>query len=456
VNSRLDAGARPLFDTAPSEVHDRLREKLLIDGFGFVFDPVRSRGASLVDARTGHDYLDLFSFFASLPIGFNHPRMRDPVFLEKLTTIAVAKPTNSDVYTQALADFVRAFSKTLPAPQGRASPYQHLFFIEGGAVAVENALKVAFDWKVQKNLRRGLPETVGSQVAHFRHAFHGRSGYTLSLTNTADPRKTRYFPKFAWPRLPAPRLRFPATPEVIEAVAREERAAIAALEDALARNPHDIACVIIETIQGEGGDNHFRTEFLRALRTLCDEAEMLLVFDEVQCGFGITGRWWAFEHHDVWPDVFSFGKKTQVCGIAANTRCDEVDSVFKVPSRINSTWGGNLVDMVRCTRYLEIIEAERMIGNAARVGTTVLASLEAIARDFPGLVSNARGRGLMCAFDFPSTEIRDLARKTLYEERVIMLPSGDRSLRYRPVLDFTETNAALAAERIRKALGRMR
>jgi L-lysine 6-transaminase len=444
-----------LFNTSPADVHDALREKLLVDGFGFVFDPEASRGSTLVDAKTGDDYLDLFSFFASLPIGFNNPGMKDPKFLEKLTTVAVAKPTNSDVYTQALADFVRAFSRTLPSRGGGPSPFKHLFFIEGGALAVENALKVAFDWKVQKNMKRGLSESLGTRVAHFHNAFHGRSGYTLSLTNTFDPRKTRYFPKFEWPRLPTPCLRFPATPDVIADVERLEKESIARLKEALVRYKNDVACVIIETIQGEGGDNQFRPEFFRALRQICDEAEMLLVFDEVQAGFGLTGRWWAFEHYDVYPDVFAFGKKTQACGIAATDRCDDVDSVFKVPSRINSTWGGNLVDMVRCTRYIEIIEAERLVENAARVGAVVLESLQRLAKEFPDKVTNPRGRGLMCAFDLPSTELRDRAKRALYDERVLILASGARSLRYRPVLDFSTADANAAAERIGRAVQRL-
>jgi L-lysine 6-transaminase len=443
------------FQTDPKSVHDALRAKLLVDGFTFVFDPENSRGSRLVDARTGDEYLDLFSFFASLPIGFNHPGMREPAFLEKLTAIAVAKPTNSDVYTQALADFVTAFSRTLPARPGSESPFKHLFFIDGGALAVENALKVAFDWKVQKNMRRGLSESLGTRVAHFHNAFHGRSGYTLSLTNTFDPRKTRYFPKFDWPRLPAPHLRYPITPDVLAEVTQREQAAIAALKEALRAYKNDVACVILETIQGEGGDNHFRGEFLRALRNLCDEEEILLIFDEVQCGFGLTGRWWAFEHFDVWPDIFSFGKKTQVCGIAATTRCDDVDSVFKVPSRINSTFGGNLVDMVRCTRYIELIEREDLVSNAARVGNDVLRSLEALARELPSLVSNVRGRGLMCAFDLPTTELRDRAKKAIFDEKVIMLASGARSLRYRPVLDFNKADVDAAAERLTRALRKL-
>ncbi len=444
------------FHTDPAQVHETLRRKLLVDGFDFVFDPERSHGATLVDSRSGRSFVDLFSFFASMPVGFNHPKMRDPAFLTRLTSAAVHKPTNSDVYTQAMADFVVALSRTLPVPAGaKESPFVHLFFVEGGTLAVENALKAAFDWKVQKNLRRGLPESVGTKVLHFQNAFHGRSGYSLSLTNTFDSRKTRYFPKFEWPRIPTPALSFPATAESVARTADAERVAISLMKDALARHKNDIACVILETIQGEGGDNHFRTEFLKQLRQLCDEEEIVLIFDEVQSGFGLTGKWWAQEHHGVYPDIFSFGKKTQVCGIAATTRVDDVDSVFKIPSRINSTWGGNLVDMVRCTRYIEIIEQENLLANAASTGKYVLGTLEAIAAEFPGKMFNIRGRGLMCAFDLASPESRDQLRKHLYDEGVVILACGARSLRYRPVLDFTTADADKAAEAIRRAMRKL-
>ena len=196
-----------------------------------------------------------------------------------------------------MADFVSAFSRTLPKFADGRDAFPHLFFIEGGSLAVENALKVGFDWKVQKNMRRGLPESLGTQVIHFNSAFHGRSGYTLSLTNTFDPRKTKWFPKFDWPRIPTPSLEFPITDEVLSNVIKAEARAIEAFKDACRTRRNDIACCIIETVQGEGGDNHFRTEFMQALRNLCDEEEVFLIIDEVQCGFGLTGKWWAFEHH---------------------------------------------------------------------------------------------------------------------------------------------------------------
>jgi L-lysine 6-transaminase len=437
------------FETPPGRVHDALRKMMLVDGYEFVFDPERSSGSTLVDAATGKPFLDLFSFFASLPISFNHPDLDDPVFREKLAVAALHRPTNSDVYTTALADFVSAFSRTLP------KEFTHLFFIDGGALAVENTLKVAFDWKVQKNLRRGVPESLGTRVAHFQNAFHGRSGYTLSLTNTADPRKTKWFPKFDWPRLPTPRLSFPTTDRVLQETKKVEDLSIDRLKEALAKHRFDVAAVIVEPIQGEGGDNHLRPEFLKRLRDLCDEEEMLLIFDEVQTGFGLTGTWWCFEQLGVVPDVFAFGKKTQQCGLAATSRVDDVDSVFKVPSRINSTWGGNLVDMTRSTRYIEIIEKRDLLRNAKIVGAHLLERLAELATRFPKLVSNARGRGLMCAFDLVDAATRDRLKDALEDDAVVVLPCGERSIRFRPVLDFTKAAADDACERIASALTRI-
>lgn len=435
------------FHTEATRVHDVLRTKLLVDGYPFVYDPENSHDAFLVDARDGTEYLDLFSFFASQPLSYQHPQMIDPAFRERLGLLALTKPTCSDVYTQAQADFIAAFSRTLPPG------FSHLFFIEGGALAVENALKAAFDWKVRKNHARGRTGELGTKVIHFKNAFHGRSGYTLSLTNTFDPRKYQYFPKFEWPRITTPGRRFPENEESLREVATLESRAIAEIKAAIAANPNDVACLIIETVQGEGGDVHFRPEFMKALRQICDESEIVLIFDEVQAGFGLTGRWWGFEHFGVQPDIFAFGKKTQICGIAATSRFDDVDSVFKIPSRINSTWGGNLIDMVRCQRFIEIIESERLLENARIVGAYALERLRVLEEQHKGLMSNARGAGLMCAFDLPGTEVRDRVRKhLLHNEKVIMLASGAQSLRFRPHLDFKKTYVDLAVQRIDRAL----
>ena len=365
---------------SPKNVLDVLSRHILVDGYHVVMDMERSQGSYLYDARSDRPILDFFSCFATIPVGYNHPKMNDPEFREALMEAALTKPSTSDIYTEHFARFVETFSNLAIPP----THSDHMFFVEGGTLAIENTLKTAFDWKIRKNLAKGKGEK-GTKVLHFQNAFHGRSGYSLSMTNTADPRKTQYFPKFDWPRLSCPRLRFPITEDVLRDVAAAEEAVEREIRAACAASPDDIAALILEPIQGEGGDNHFRPELFRRLRALADELDFLLIFDEVQTGVGLTGSMWAWQQMGVEPDMFAFGKKTQVCGFAANHRIDEVpDNVFKVSSRINSTWGGNLVDMIRCARYMEIIAEDNLIENARVVGEYLQAPTARARDGVPG------------------------------------------------------------------------
>ena len=308
----------------------------------------------------------------------------------------------------------------------------------GGSLAIENALKTAFDWKVRKNFQKGYRREVGQQVLHFDQAFHGRSGYTLSLTNTADPVKTKYFPKFDWPRVLNPKIHFPLTDEGLKDLEQREHLALAQAKRHFHERRDDIACAIIEPVQGEGGDNHFRPQFLQALRDLTHENDALLIFDEVQTGVGITGKFWAHQALDVQPDIIAFGKKTQVCGILAGRRLDEVeDHVFQVPSRINSTWGGNLVDMVRFDRILEVIEEDDLVSHAATVGKHLLGRLHRLAETIPA-VTSVRGLGLLCAFDLPDKAFRNDVIRRCYEKGLIILGCGTNAIRFRSPLTITE------------------
>jgi L-lysine 6-transaminase len=424
---------------APTEVHKSLARHMLVDGFPFVLDMDRSHGTYMVDMATGKEYLDFFTYFASSAIGHNHPGLKEKNFFKRIGEIAILKPSNSDLYTVEMAEFVDTFAR-VAVPPG----LPHLFFIDGGALGVENALKAAFDWKVRKNFARGYKEEKGSQVIHFREAFHGRTGYTLSLTNT-DPTKTDYFPKFKWPRIENPKVLFPLEKNA-EAVAAAEKRAVAAIERAIADNKDDVAAIIIEPIQGEGGDNHFRGEFLRELRRIADEHEAVLVFDEVQTGVGVTGRMWCWQHFGVQPDILAFGKKAQVCGIMASDRLNEVESVFKVSSRINSTWGGNLVDMYRAKRIFEIIDEEHLVENAAKMGELLQKHLADIEARNSELISNARGRGLFCAFDLPDTPCRDALLTTVIKHGLLALKCGTRTIRFRPPLNVKREEIDKAAE----------
>lgn len=421
----------------PDRVHDVLRQHLLTDGADLVLDLERSRGVRLVDQRDGTIYLDMFGFFASSALGMNHPALADdPAAAEEFRTVAANKPSNSDIYTVPMARFVDTFARVLGDP---ALP--HLFFVDGGALAVENALKAAFDWKSRLNESRGLDPGLGGSVLHLTEAFHGRSGYTMSLTNT-DPVKTARFPKFDWPRIDAPYLCDGRD------IAEAEDRALDQARAAFAERPHDIACFIAEPVQGEGGDHHFRPEFFRAMADLCRANDALFVFDEVQTGVGLTGTTWAYQQFGVAPDIVAFGKKTQVCGIMAGGRIDEVpDNVFTVSSRLNSTWGGNLTDMVRARRVLEVIERDGLIERARIRGAHLLAGVQKLAARHPA-VTEPRGRGLMCALTLPSPDMRDAVLRDLYrDERVLMIGTGTRGIRFRPPLTVTtaELDEALAA-----------
>ncbi len=413
---------------------------MLIDGFDFVLDLKRSQGRRLVDARTGASYLDMFGFFASSALGMNHPALAaDPEFRAELLTAALNKPANSDIYTLEMARFVETFRDVLGDPR-----LPHLFFIEGGTLAVENALKVAFDWKSRRNEAKGLDPALGGQVLHLTGAFHGRSGYALSLTNT-DPVKTDRFPKFGWPRIHAP-----IVGPFVEA--REQRVLLAA-QDAFDERPNDIACFICEPIQGEGGDRHLRGEFLCAMQQLCHDNDALFIVDEVQTGVGLTGTTWAYQQFGLEPDVVAFGKKTQVCGIMAGGRVDEVpDNVFRVSSRINSTWGGNLTDMVRARKILETIADERLIDRVGPLGDRLLRGLEWLAKRH-AVVTEPRGRGLMCAFTLRTRALRDQIVSDLFlREHVLVVGTGETGIRFRPPLTVTADEIDEAVEAVDRVL----
>lgn len=429
-----------------NQIHSELHRYLQRAAFDLILDLEKSTPSRIYDKKHNRYLLDFFTFFATMPLGMNHPKMFEKDFLDKLKVTAINKPSNTDFFTEQLYNFIKTFERVALPEWGK-----YLFFIEGGALAVENALKIAFDWKVQKNFQRGYKEERGHQVIHFREAFHGRSGYTLSLTNT-DPNKVNYFPKFNWPRIINPKLKFPLTDEILDEVIKTENLAIEQIKQAVKENKDDIACLIIEPIQGEGGDNHFRKEFFLKLRELCDENEILLIFDEVQTGVGLTGKMWAAEHF-VNPDIIAFGKKLQVGGVICSKRIDDVEqNVFRKGGRINSTWGGNLTDMVRATKYLEIIEEERLVENAEQMGKYLIASLNDLQNEFPEFISNARGRGLMCAIDLKDKTFRDELRKKLFESGLIVLGCGEKSIRFRPRLSVTKEDIDEAMRIFRKSL----
>ena len=415
------------------KVNEAISKHVLIENDTLVIDTKNSHGSWLV-TEDGTHYLDCFSQFASQPLGWNHPKLLSE--RGRLHEAGLHKIANSDMSTKDYAKFVETFSKF-------TTDFQYHFYISGGALAVENALKVAFDWKARKLGISSIDERIVSKlnIAHFKNAFHGRSGYTMSLTNKdGDNHKVKYFPKFEWPRVMCP-VWHPTSDEM--QAKNLVKAAINELEMSINKWT---AAIIVEPIQGEGGDNHFHPFFFQELRRVADENECLLIFDEVQTGVGLTGEMWAYEHFNVTPDILCFGKKMQVCGIVSTTRVDDVEkNVFHDLWRINSTWGGNIIDMVRATIFLEVIEEDNLVENAAEVGSYFLDRMREL--ELPG----ARGRGLMLAFDCKDQKHRD---KTLGKLRksVLALPSGFKSIRFRPHLTFNKEDVDVAIRRISEAI----
>lgn len=413
-------------------------------GHDIVLDLEKSRSPFITDARSGAEYLDFATFYASSPLGMNHPLLvDDPAFMARLAAVGTNKPSTGDFRTDAFDEFVSTFTEVLGDEQ-----LDYLFFVEGGALAVENALKVAFDWKHQKNEAAGIDVGEDLQAMHLRHAFHGRSGYTMSLTNT-DENKIARFPKFDWPRIDAPAVSFPADGG-LEAL---EDAALADARAWFAARPNRIACIIVEPIQAEGGDRHLSERFLRGLQQIAHDNDALFVVDEVQTGAGTCGTPWCYQQLGLLPDVVAFAKKIQVGGVMAGRRVREVGTnVFEKSGRISSTWGGGLVDMVRSTRILQVVAEHDLIANARRRGEQMVAGLAAIAAT-RAEVTQVRGRGLMCAFDLPTTERRDQIVDSLERDwSMLALKCGALTVRLRPPMTVAEDHVGDALERIAGAL----
>jgi L-lysine 6-transaminase len=417
-------------------VIDRLRKHILVDGFHVVVDLEKSEGSWIRDAESNALYLDCYSQFASQPFGWNYlPFLRKDT--ERLRNIAMYKLANSDMYSEVYADFVDTFASITP-------DFKHYFFVEGGTFGVENALKAAFDWKCQVDPQHQVDDGQRLDVIHLKEAFHGRSGYSLSLTNSGEL-KTKWFPKFKWTRVLNPK--FGRMDSVLE-IEHAEMTALEQMETALKTG--NVAAIIMETIQGEGGDNHFRHEFFKEVRVLADKYNAMLIFDEVQCGMGLTGKWWAYEHMGVKPDMMCFGKKTQVCGFCANERIEQAkENVFVKSGRINSTWGGNFVDMERARIIIEVMKERNLVAHAEKVGAYFLAQM--LALGIPEMI-NIRGRGLMLAFDLPTPERRDEVLFNLHEKGLLALKCGTKTIRFRPALTFSEQDVDDAVYFIKQTL----
>lgn len=414
-----------------ADLHEKASKFIQLDHLDVVYDIERSYGNYFYDSKSDRALLDCFSFIASNPLGHNHPGLNDPDFEKKLLKVAKTKPSNSDILTEEYVSFLETFDRVLNP--GRW--FKKYFFVSGGTLAVDNALKTAFDWK-----HRTVARTTGKvmqpndmRVVYLTKAFHGRSGYPLTMMG--NKQKSYLFPRF-------------------ENWVEYDPNSLVTLEGLLyGQDVSNIAAIVVEPHQGEGGDRFFPETFHKRLREFSDKHQIVLIYDEVQSGVGVSGKTWAFEHYGVVPDILCFGKKAQVCGIAVtDTILSCAGNVFEEKSRLNSTWGGDLTDMVRCQKYLEIIEAEGLVKNAEIVGAELLEALEHLKARFPGLVDRPRGLGLLTAFDLPTKDLRNQLIQLCFKNGALVLGSGEKSIRFRPSLNFTPQDVGVLVNTLSMSL----
>ncbi len=407
-------------------------KKFLFDSFPTVWNVKKSHDSFLY-SNYNEKFLDFHGGFGSNPIGWNHPKLLKH-FKDNIDThIFINKLANCDFYTQEYIDFINKF-KNQVIPE----TYPYCFFIDGGALSVENALKIAMDWKCQKNGDKNEKLS----IAHFQKAFHGRSGYTMSLTNT-EQHKVKNFTKFNWPRfLSSPKMGLSDENQKVY-----DDFAIDEIEKYMKDNKKQVAGMIIEPVQCEGGDRHFTKYFLQNLQRICNQNDILFIVDEVQTGFYTTGKPWCFQHYDLEPDLVSFGKKTQQCGVFGGKRLSELEShCFNTSGRLGSTWGGNHIDMIRSSKIIDIIKEDNLENNAIERGNQWLNNMKMIKSNE---IDNIRNIGLLMSFDMKTTEIRNKFLDILKKNKLLCLGAGDKTIRMRP-------NLAVSSEEIKECINKIK
>lgn len=436
--------------TFPGPASVRLLEEMgryvVSEPYPFVLDLERCSGMRLATVD-GDEIIDWAGYYGSKLLGHNHPGLKDPDFQRRLALAATNKVANPDFLTRECVDYYRMLHRLRPACMGEKV---EVYAVNSGAEAVENMMKYLVSRFNSRCLAQGrIPGA--RRFIYFDHAFHGRTVFALAVTQTVDPVATRDFHGLtAGGNLKMP---FPAvdndSPQS-QRVRRTEQS-LALIEAALQQMAEEIVGIIVEPIQGAGGQRVATPEFFRGLSELAHRYGVALAFDEVQTGLGATGKMWAIDHFDLPhpPTAVATGKKFG-CGVVFMHEPLEEVGV------LDSTWGGTLVDMVRVVREVEIVERERLVAQADETGRYLAEGLRRLQAAHPRLVFNVRGMGLYQGFSLPTVQMkRELIRVALHEFGLLLLGAGDRSIRTRPNLSVTRADVDQFLEVLGAALGRL-
>jgi 4-aminobutyrate aminotransferase len=374
---------------------------------------IKSGKGCWIEDVDGKKYLDFNANVCTNPLGYSHPAIIK--VLEKYSTIGAYKIAGQDFYTEEQAQLAEKLIKISPPN------LEKVFLVNSGAEAVENAIKLCYR-------KRGPKFGVSCYGA-----FHGRTLGALTFTFSKEVHKRNF------PELPVRRIKFCTS---------DDDPAIDDIEKIVSENPDNIAHVIVEVVQGEGGYNIASKRFIQTLRRITELYEIPLIIDEVQSGLGRTGKWWAFEHYGIRPNIITAGKALQVGATIFEPELDP-----KEKGALSSTWGGgHRIDMAVGLKIIETIEKERLMDNVKKVGKYFLKRLRELEEKYPNTITYTDGLGLMLVAEIDTVEKRDKIVQAAFKNGLLLLGCGEKRIRFSPPLIITEKEIDYGLEILEKVV----
>ena len=385
----------------------------------------KSYRSYIYDQTRQRYFLDFFGLYASLPLGYNHPVFNEKTFLRDYLNTSTIKLVNCEVLSDLGEKFLEEFKSVTGTKR-----YQHFWFCCTGALAIETAIKTAIEYK----------KVTKPVVISLKESFHGISGYGSFVTDNFPPVGSRLvsLPNLRWPKIHNPKLIYKDGKIDKKANKAGLKRFVKEFASLIKKNKGNVVALLIEPIQATFGDNHFPREFFSYARKLCDREDIALIFDEVQTGFGGTGKMWYWEHIGIEPDIVAFGKKTQVSGIMVKKK---FGTIFDNLNKLSVTFDGDLTDMIRCRQILKAYTKYNILSNVSKRGAELKAGLLKIKQ-----LKNVRGEGLLVAFDFENHEQQVAFSKKAFENGLIFNRTRETTIRLRPNLNvsFDEVEKAVS------------
>ena len=402
--------------------------------YGLKIDFEKSHGSYLYDKISNNEYLDFFGMYATLALGYNHPIFTSPDFKNRILKIASCKIVNNEI----LSDEAQSFDKIFTNYVSLNGKFSHFHYSCTGALAIEAAVKTAIDYKGYGNPR----------IISFGGSFHGINGYGGFFTERIGGPGERLngFPaqltscNCQWPKFNNPVITY--EDGILNDNDDDVQLVLKKVENCIKTENSQISGILVEPIQCTFGDKYFSETFFIGLRKIADKYDIPLIFDEIQIGFGGTGKVWYFEHLPIEPDILVFGKKVQLAGIMVK---EKFAKIFSTPIRLEVTWDSNIIDMLRGEFIVKAYNEYNILDNVNAMSIRLRKGLEETRN-----LKNIRNTGLLFAFDFENEILRNKFTKKLFENKMLCNKSGNSTVRFRPNLSVSGVEIDKALEIIKK------